>query len=148
MDELNPFASPQSSGSGPEADQPGPSEAVDGAVDMVKVASYTNISEAHLCQSILRQVDIESYLENEAAVGANLLWSNAVGGIKVFVSSADAEKAAGMLSGIAEQLENAKNLAPITFRCEECDAEITFPGERRGHVETCPKCHDYIDVPD
>jgi membrane protease YdiL (CAAX protease family) len=36
----------------------------------------------------------------------------------------------------------------ITFVCHECDKRITFPGERRGHVETCPYCCAYVDVPD
>ncbi|MGO8744617.1 MAG: type II CAAX prenyl endopeptidase Rce1 family protein [Thermoguttaceae bacterium] len=36
----------------------------------------------------------------------------------------------------------------VTFACEECGESITFPAERCGHVETCPSCGAYVDVPD
>ena len=35
----------------------------------------------------------------------------------------------------------------VTFACQECGKGITFPVERRGHVETCPHCRRYVDVP-
>lgn len=35
----------------------------------------------------------------------------------------------------------------IAFACHECGKAIAFPGERRGHVETCPHCSNYVDVP-
>jgi membrane protease YdiL (CAAX protease family) len=38
-------------------------------------------------------------------------------------------------------------VADVTFDCQECGRSITFPGERRGHVEECPECHNYVDVP-
>ena len=36
----------------------------------------------------------------------------------------------------------------ITFACEECGEPITVPGERRGRVEICPLCGEYVDVPE
>ena len=38
-------------------------------------------------------------------------------------------------------------LAEVTFACQECGRSITFPGGRRGHVEACPECGNYVDVP-
>ena len=35
----------------------------------------------------------------------------------------------------------------VTFACQECGKGITFPVERRGHVEICPHCDRYVDVP-
>jgi membrane protease YdiL (CAAX protease family) len=35
----------------------------------------------------------------------------------------------------------------VTFPCEECGKNVTFPVERCGHVEDCPHCHEYVDVP-
>jgi hypothetical protein len=35
----------------------------------------------------------------------------------------------------------------ITFACQECGKVITFPIDRRGAVETCPYCFNYVDVP-
>ena len=36
----------------------------------------------------------------------------------------------------------------IVFACQECGEQITFPGDRRGHVGICPLCGEYVDVPD
>ena len=35
----------------------------------------------------------------------------------------------------------------ITFACQECGKGLTLPGDRGGHVETCPHCGSYVDVP-
>jgi membrane protease YdiL (CAAX protease family) len=36
----------------------------------------------------------------------------------------------------------------VTFACQECGASVTFAGDRCGHVETCPECGSYVDVPE
>ena len=41
-----------------------------------------------------------------------------------------------------------KDKPDVTFDCEECGQSVTFPGARRGGVETCPICNEYIDVPE
>lgn len=35
----------------------------------------------------------------------------------------------------------------VTFACQECGRSISFPADRCGHVETCPHCYEYVDVP-
>ena len=35
----------------------------------------------------------------------------------------------------------------IAFACQECGKSITFPADRGGHVEECPECGSYVDVP-
>ena len=35
----------------------------------------------------------------------------------------------------------------ITFACQECGKGLTLPGDRGGHVETCPHCGSYVNVP-
>jgi membrane protease YdiL (CAAX protease family) len=35
----------------------------------------------------------------------------------------------------------------VTFACQECGKSVTFPDDRRGHVEECPYCSSYVDVP-
>ena len=35
----------------------------------------------------------------------------------------------------------------ITFACQECGKSITFPAYSGGHVEVCPECGRYVDVP-
>ena len=44
-------------------------------------------------------------------------------------------------------LMNQSSEAEITYPCDECGKDITFPGDRRGHVEICPECGEYVDVP-
>jgi membrane protease YdiL (CAAX protease family)/predicted RNA-binding Zn-ribbon protein involved in translation (DUF1610 family) len=36
----------------------------------------------------------------------------------------------------------------VTFACQECGENITLPSERCGHVESCPACGAFVDVPD
>ena len=36
----------------------------------------------------------------------------------------------------------------IAFPCPECSITLTFPTASRGHVEICPSCTSYVDVPD
>ena len=46
-----------------------------------------------------------------------------------------------------------KNLArelceeSVTFACQECGKSVTFPTESCGHVESCPSCGAFVDVP-
>lgn len=148
MDDENPYAAPQSSAAPRDAPHSEPGEPPRPPRDMVKLTSYATISEALLCQSVLRGHGIESYLENEGGAGAGLQWVNSVRGIEIVVATEDAQSAATLLAEVNEQLQQGAQAAPITFACEECGAEITFPGERRGQVETCPKCYEYVDVPD
>lgn len=115
---------------------------------MTKLTSFLTIAEAQLCQAVLNQRGIESYLEDEGSVGVNWLWSNAVGGVKVLVASEDLQAAKEVLASAEVTSEKGEDSPEVTFDCEECGKEITFPGDRRGKVETCPKCHEYVDVPD
>ena len=35
----------------------------------------------------------------------------------------------------------------VIFACQECGKSVTFPDDRGGHVEECPHCSSYVDVP-
>jgi len=39
------------------------------------------------------------------------------------------------------------NQPSVTFACEECGRQITLPANRAGHVDDCPHCHEFVDVP-
>jgi len=145
----NPYRSPEAAvpitqSKAADADDPSSQP----ALKMEKLDSYLNLSDAQLCQAMLRQNGIDSYLENEGSVGVNWLWSNAVGGVKLFVESQHLNAARELLAEGEVASEPIGIAAPIDFACEECGKEVSFPGDRRGKVETCPKCHEYIDVPD
>ncbi|MCO6044505.1 DUF2007 domain-containing protein [Aeoliella sp. ICT_H6.2] len=149
MNDENPYKSPESRANGvsrEHVDQESFDEADDSR--LIKLTSFLTIADAQVCQAVLRQEGIDSFLENEGSVGVNWLWSNAVGGVKLLVPEEHLETAAKLL-GKVQTTEQAKEaLGDITFECEDCGAEITFPGDRRGMTETCPKCHEYVDVPD
>lgn len=35
----------------------------------------------------------------------------------------------------------------VQFECDSCGASIAFPANRAGHIENCPECLAYVDVP-
>jgi len=51
-------------------------------------------------------------------------------------------------SQAAAETSETNHYTPIDFVCEECGKDISFPGHRRGGVETCPECKQYVDVPE
>lgn len=65
----------------------------DDALDLVTVAKNLAPDEARLAQTLLETAEIESWLADEATVQMNWLLMNAVGGVKVRVRAADAERA-------------------------------------------------------
>ena len=151
---LNPYASPRSE---EQSEQP-PQESVEPlpklGEPLVVVATFQYAAQAHLCQALLQQHGIWVTLADEATVEVNFLWSNAIGGVKVQVATSDGPEAAKLLEEFhtayasKDSQATPEDLGEVTFACEECEAEVTFSGERRGYVETCPKCHKYIDVPE
>ena len=149
MNDENPFQSPQT-----RADETfdesgdGVSPENSANVRFANLTSFLTLADAQVCQAILRQEGIESFLENEASVTANWLWSNAVGGVKLLVPYEHLEAASKLLDVVKSASQPSEPLGDITFECEECGKQITFPGKRRGKTETCPKCHEYVDVPE
>jgi hypothetical protein len=86
--------------------------------DMVPVATVSQPMEATPIQIKLGSFGIESELSDNLTVAANPLLSNAVGGIQILVSGAEAERASDILAD---------------HRRAEAEAEA----ER---ARTCPKC--------
>ncbi len=65
---------------------------------LVTVATFTQGIDAHLARLRLESEGIECVVADEHTVGANWLYSNAVGGVKLQVSTSDVERATGILS--------------------------------------------------
>lgn len=83
----------------------------------------------------------------------SLLTPTTFGGIKIQVPAADAARAEAVLAELREAAQSpAADAAAaddgVSFHCPSCNAEIWFPSDRRGHVEVCPECGKYVDVPD
>jgi hypothetical protein len=72
---------------------------------LVCVASYLNTCEADLARAVLAAEDIPAWLENANMVQWCWKYSNAVGGVKLFVSDAQAQL-------VREILESPKSKKP------------------------------------
>lgn len=84
------------------------------------VRRYQYSSEATIFSGRLEFEGIEVYLRDSNLVDTNPIWSNAVGGVKLFVKSDDFEKANQIISEINPfSLDDNDNL----IKCSKCGAE-------------------------
>ena len=118
---------------------------------LITVATFDFPAEAEARRLILEQEGIRTFLVDGDLVGMDWLYANAVGGAKIQVAASDAERATEILEQHCASKTKPPQELPeedVTFACQDCGKSITFPGERRGHVETCPECGGYVDVPE
>lgn len=64
----------------------------------ILLQSYDNYIPAHIAMGRLKEHDIVCYLQDEYSVTIDPLISNAIGGIKLMVAEAQAERALEILS--------------------------------------------------
>lgn len=84
------------------------------------VGRYQYSSEALIFKGKLESEGIEVYIRDNNIVDSNPLYSNAVGGIKLFVKSEDFEKAQLVLSDVSQYSINENNQL---IKCPKCNAE-------------------------
>lgn len=86
------------------------------------VRRYQYSSEALIFQGKLKSEGIQVFLRDSNTVNSNPLWSNAIGGVKLFVLNEDYERADRILSEISKFSldENDKLL-----KCPKCGAKET-----------------------
>jgi DNA-directed RNA polymerase subunit RPC12/RpoP len=89
-----------------------------GNFKLVKRFQYS--SEAQIFSGKLESEGIEVYLRDNHTIDSNPIWSNAVGGVKLYVKIQDFDKANEILSNIPFYSldENSKPL-----KCAKCGAE-------------------------
>lgn len=88
--------------------------------DFKLVKSYQYSSEAQIFCGKLESEGIEVYLRDNHIVDSNPIWSNAVGGVKLFVKEEDFKKANEILSAVSRySLDEKNNL----IKCPNCGAE-------------------------
>ncbi len=117
---------------------------------LVTIATFDFPVEAEAAKLFLENDGIRAFLADNNLVGMNWFLSNAVGGAKLQVAARDADQASEILE--RHKASNAKTQETVVqedihFACQECGKSISFAGERRGHVEECPHCGEYVDVP-
>ncbi len=93
---------------------------------LVTIATFSHQTEAYIPKARLEAEGIWAFIADGGTVGANWLYSNAVGGVKLQVRDADVERAIEIL-GIEP---------PET----EWD-DIEFAGGEQDAESTCPRCH-------
>ena len=67
----------------------------------IQIANYQFSSEAYLFRAKLESEGIEVFLQNENTVNIEPAWSNAVGGVKLFVFADDVLRAKFILDEIS-----------------------------------------------
>lgn len=123
---------------------------------LVTVATFDYLSQAEVYRLILEQNDIPCVLTDSNLISRiNIFYSNAIGGIKVQVDEADVDAAVELLQAAeanryrsAHRDELAASAEPLSFSCESCGQDLTFSAVDAGSVQTCPRCGEYIDVPE
>jgi len=84
------------------------------------VRSYQYSSEAQIFCGKLESEGVEVYVRDMNTVDSNPVWSNAVGGVKLYVKSEDLEKANKILSSISQFSVDEHN---ELIKCPNCGAE-------------------------
>lgn len=84
------------------------------------VKSYQYVVEAQIFSGKLTSEGIEVFLRDVNIVDSNPIWSNAVGGVKLFVRKEDFEKASEILLDISLFSIDEKN---ELIKCPNCGAK-------------------------
>jgi len=128
----------------------GDSPPIPDAVTVCNLENLENLGEANTCCELLGHLGIQAQLVQVA--GTSPFLPHAADSVAVQVPSGHIERAKQIMDeyhSIKERRREAHTQdGPITFECEECGAEITCPADRRGYVEICPHCREYVDVPE
>lgn len=92
----------------------------------ITIASFLTPEPAYLARARLEAEGIAAFLENESAVGMVGVLSNAVGGVKLQVEEADAERAAEILELAYEDDESSFSTANSSepWTCSHCHEEV------------------------
>ena len=85
-----------------------------------KIATFQYSSEAIIFKGKLESEGIEVFMRDNNMVDSNPLYSNAVGGVKLFVKNDDFDKATDIFSNISQySLDDNEKL----IKCPKCGAE-------------------------
>lgn len=85
-----------------------------------KIATFQYSSEAIIFKGKLESEGIEVFMRDNNTVDSNPLYSNAVGGVRLFVKNDDFDKATDIFSNISQySLDDNKKL----IKCPKCGAE-------------------------
>lgn len=89
-------------------------------MDFIVLNSYNNYIEAHIAKGVLEEEGIGCWLKDENTVTIDPILTNAVGGIKIMVAKAEAERAWGIL----EQLRKEQKQTIVCPKCGSHNTEL------------------------
>ncbi|MEO8517316.1 MAG: DUF2007 domain-containing protein [Flavobacterium sp.] len=89
-----------------------------------KIATFQYSSEAVIFKGKLESEGIEVFMRDNNTVDSNPIYSNAVGGVKLFVMNKDLLKATHILSGISQYSLDANNELIQCPRCGEKQVDM------------------------
>jgi hypothetical protein len=93
------------------------------AKDPVVFRRFRDLPDALLAKGILDSADVESFLIDETIVRMDWLWSNMVGGIKLWINFADADDATQLLKPDFPEHFNVEGLGEYRQpRCPQCQS--------------------------
>ena len=91
------------------------------------IRRYRDLPEALLAKTSLESAEIECFLADDNIVRMDWLWSNLLGGVKLFVRNEDADAAVKILEAPAPDVFDAGGLLYTRPRCPQCGSlEIHF----------------------
>ena len=73
-------------------------------MELITLKVFDSPIEAHILRSKLESEDIESFVFDEHSVGINMLYAQAIGGVKLKIRETDSERALSVL----EEINNTK----------------------------------------
>lgn len=91
--------------------------------DLTMISQYRDLSEALLAKAGLESAGIECFLADENIVRMDWLWSNLLGGVKLFVRTGDADAAVKILEEpVAERFDAGEIGVYERPRCPQCNS--------------------------
>ncbi len=119
--------------------------------DLPCIYQAMTIEDADIVVAWLDNQGIEAFVKDRYAAGTMTYGLGFLSHpIKVVVRPEQADEARRLLAeydAAKAQERSATASESVEAVCEECGEKSVFPGTSRGKVENCPKCGEYLDVP-
>lgn len=98
--------------------------------DFVTIATYGSPAEAAIMKGKLEAHDIFCYLADEHSIGTNLIYSIALGGVKLRVREEDRDAALAILGDVSSELKTEYTLEDGGLICPKCQSNHTRAGQK------------------
>jgi hypothetical protein len=101
--------------------------------EIVAIRRYRDIPAALLAKSVLDSAGIENFLTDVNTVRMDWMWSNALGGVRLFVRDSDASAAEELLNQTFQDAFEVEGQEPFTQpRCPVCQSfDVSYKGLHR-----------------